>query len=570
MKLISFSVSNYRSITRAHKIQLHDLTILVGKNNEGKSNIIKAISLSMNIIKRYSYVLRRKSIGYSRFLENEIDYLWRRDFPVINQSKKSGSKSTKFELEFELSAQELEEFNKQIKSRLSTPDFIIKIEIGEDNYPKMKVSKKGTSKLNNKVNQINEFVANNIVFNYIPAIRTESQAIDLIRDTLSQELKIVEKNPEYIKAIETINNLQKEPLDGIASKVQTTLQTFIPSIQNVKIDIEESVRKSSLRRAVEVSIDDGVLTNIEYKGDGIKSLATLAMLTDRYNVEQSSIIAIDEPEAHLHPGSIRQLNNILQGLVKDNQVIIATHNQLFINKEDIKSNIIISSGKASPAKSIREIRKTLGVELADNLISCNFKVFVEGTTDKRIIESIFNKNSVIKSALTNNEICVEALGGASKLVSKLYESNNSIFNYYVLLDNDESGQEAYEKAKEQNLIDPSKITFTSCIGKRTSEFEDLLKPEIYVDTINNKYGTNIKTDDFNSMKKWSDQLKLLFIKEGKPWNDNLEEEVKEIVSNIVCKNIRDGNDIFIDIRKKPIESFLHNIENMLESKKSNI
>ena len=50
MKLISFSVSNYRSITRAHKIKLHDLTILVGKNNEGKSNIIKAISLSMNIM----------------------------------------------------------------------------------------------------------------------------------------------------------------------------------------------------------------------------------------------------------------------------------------------------------------------------------------------------------------------------------------------------------------------------------------------------------------------------------------------------------------------------------------
>ena len=31
MKLISFSVSNYRSITRDHKIEMQDLTILVGK-----------------------------------------------------------------------------------------------------------------------------------------------------------------------------------------------------------------------------------------------------------------------------------------------------------------------------------------------------------------------------------------------------------------------------------------------------------------------------------------------------------------------------------------------------------
>lgn len=36
MKLVEFSVSNYRSITSAHKIKLQNFTVLVGKNNEGK------------------------------------------------------------------------------------------------------------------------------------------------------------------------------------------------------------------------------------------------------------------------------------------------------------------------------------------------------------------------------------------------------------------------------------------------------------------------------------------------------------------------------------------------------
>lgn len=566
MKLISFSVSNYRSITRAHKIKIHDLTILVGKNNEGKSNIIKAISLSMNIIKKYSYFPHRRPMGYYKYLDNGFDYVWQRDFPVSSQNKKKGSKNTVFELEFLLTEQELDQFNKFTKSRLSTSDFIIIIEIGEDNFPKLKVSKKGTSKLNSKVLLINEFVAKNIVFNYIPAIRTESQAIDLIRDNLAQELKVVENNPEYINAINTINRLQREPLNGIAKKVQETLTTFIPSIQNVKIDIEENIRKSSLRRAVEVSIDDGVLTNIDYKGDGIKSLATLAMLTDRYNVEQSSIIAIDEPEAHLHPGSIRQLNNILQGLVKDNQVIIATHNQLFINKKDIKSNIIVSSGKASPAKSIKEIRDVLGVKLADNLISCNYKLFVEGVTDKKIVEALLYKIPKVKNALVNNEISIEALGGASKLLSKLYESNNTIFDYYVLLDDDESGHDAYEKAKAQSLIDPSKTTFTKCIGKSISEFEDLLKPEIYIDTINSKYGMHLKQSDFNSMKKWSEQLRICFLTEGKPWDDDLEAEIKELVADTVCDYLKNNDDIFIQNRMGPINSFLSNIELLIGEK----
>ena len=45
MRLLSFSVVNYRSITNARKIQTHNMTVLVGKNNEGKSNILRSLKL---------------------------------------------------------------------------------------------------------------------------------------------------------------------------------------------------------------------------------------------------------------------------------------------------------------------------------------------------------------------------------------------------------------------------------------------------------------------------------------------------------------------------------------------
>ena len=191
----------------------------------------------------------------------------------------------------------------------------------------------------------------------------------------------------------------------------------------------------------------------------------------------------------------------------------------------------------------------LGVKLADNLISCNYKLFVEGVTDKKIVEALLYKIPKVKNALVNNEISIEALGGASKLLSKLYESNNTIFDYYVLLDDDESGHDAYEKAKAQSLIDPSKITFTKCIGKSISEFEDLLKPEIYIDTINSKYGMHLKQSDFNSMKKWSEQLRICFLTEGKPWDDDLEAEIKELVADTVCDYLKNNDDIiFLRLR----------------------
>lgn len=568
MKIKSFSVSNYRSITRAHKVELHDLTILVGKNNEGKSNIIKALSLSIKILNSYA-IFSKRNLGHStistRYID-DYDYKWQRDFPVESQQKEKGSKNTKFELEFELSEEEIKKFNKEVGTRLATSNFDITIEIGPNDRSIVRVMKKGSSKIKNQSFKVCEFIASNLVFNYIPAIRTESQAIRLIEDTISSELKIVESNEEYKKAIATISKLQKEPLDKIAEKVKSTLTDFIPSIEDVKIEIEENVRRYSLRRDVGVFINDGVMTNIEYKGDGIKSLATLAMLTDRYNVEQSSIIAIDEPEAHLHPGSIRQLNSVLQGLVNNNQVIISTHNPLFINKSDITSNIIVSSGKATPAKSIKDIRDTLGVELADNLISCDFKVFVEGISDKRVIEALLCRDEIIKKAIDNSCVSIETLNGVGNLTSKLYESNNTMFEYYVFLDGDNAGKSAYEDAESKKLISLSQISFTSRTGKRESELEDLIDPDIYLSRINDECKINISKEDLNSMKKWSDQMSKVFIEKGKLWNKRIEDEIKTIVADEVCNSISNDKEVLSEYGQECILTFINNIREYIQNK----
>lgn len=47
MDLVEFSVSNYRSITSAHKIKLGNYTVLVGKNNEGRETVRKIRKLGV-------------------------------------------------------------------------------------------------------------------------------------------------------------------------------------------------------------------------------------------------------------------------------------------------------------------------------------------------------------------------------------------------------------------------------------------------------------------------------------------------------------------------------------------
>ena len=50
MRLVQFSVTNFRSILKAERLPLGEFTVLVGPNNEGKSNILQAMVLGMEAL----------------------------------------------------------------------------------------------------------------------------------------------------------------------------------------------------------------------------------------------------------------------------------------------------------------------------------------------------------------------------------------------------------------------------------------------------------------------------------------------------------------------------------------
>ncbi|MFN3701585.1 MAG: AAA family ATPase [Alphaproteobacteria bacterium] len=172
MKLVKFSVTNFRSILKAHDIPISDTTVLVGKNNEGKSNLLKALSISMNAIGSHAMASRRRDrVGSSmirhrpprRFADNFYD--WKRDFP-ISQRTRRGKKQTIFKLEFELTDDEVSAFKKEIKSNLNGT-LPLKITIGENDEPEIKVVKGGRANatLNSKSEKITEYIARRISFN---------------------------------------------------------------------------------------------------------------------------------------------------------------------------------------------------------------------------------------------------------------------------------------------------------------------------------------------------------------------------------------------------------------------
>ena len=129
--------------------------------------------------------------------------------------------------------------------------------------------------LTRKSDIIAKFISERISVNYIPAIRTENDALHEIRNSVAERLDVLAQNESYLEAMDTINQLQQDILNDIAVGIKQPLQEFMPKIKEVKLQIADERRRNYFRSGIDIIIDDGNPTNIEFKGDGIKSLTAI-------------------------------------------------------------------------------------------------------------------------------------------------------------------------------------------------------------------------------------------------------------------------------------------------------
>lgn len=471
------------------------------------------------------------------YRSHEDIYFWNRDFPIQLQGRKS-STQTIFKIEFSLDQPEIEEFKSEIGASFNG-SLPLEIRIGKENKAQINLRKPGknTKSLSSKSSRIADFVAKRIYFNYIPAVRTDREAIEVVSRMLSQELRILESDDTYQKALKVIQDLQQPILEDLARRIQEPLTEFLPSIKSVQIEIPETSRRVGVRREFNVIIDDGTATNIEYKGDGVKSLAALGLLKNKLLHLGASIIAIEEPESHLHPGAIHQLNEIIKSLAESNQVILTTHNPLFVDRSNIKTNIIVNDGKATPAKSIGSIRDILGIKASDNLTNANYALVVEGEEDAKALKAILPiLSDKLGKALKNNMLVIEPIGGAGNLSYKLSLLKNSLCLTHVLLDHDDAGRKAFQKANDDSLITIATCTMVTCKGMTDSEFEDCINVPTYQAAVLDNFGVTLDATAFRSNRKWSERIKSVFMDQGKLWNETVLKRIKATVADEVAKN----------------------------------
>jgi putative ATP-dependent endonuclease of OLD family len=543
VRLVSITIEDFRSITKAHKIHLYPWTVLIGPNNEGKSNILRALVIGMQVLtsgRTSPFEMTRppRTDGTIRTFVSKRVYDWDTDFPIQKQNKEPQGTSI-IQMEFELTSEEVADFKTEIRSNLNGT-LPIRISLGNE-LATISIAKKGpgAAALTKKAVLIGRFINRRLEYRYIPTIRNANAAGRVVSDMVEEELSAVEQFPEYKKAILQIEALQDPILKRLSASIQSTLTQFLPAIKGVKVSVSSEARARALRRS-EIYVNDGTETKLEFKGDGVQSLAAIALMrhaSQRGAGSKHVIVAVEEPESHLHPSAIHGLKSVLQDLAKEQQIVITSHCPLFVDRTNIDANVIVNHNKARAAKNIEEIREILGVRASDNLRHAELVLVVEGEEDKIALSAMLPIfSSLLQTALKSGSLVIDTLQGGSNLSYKVGLLQEALCMTHAFLDYDKAGRDAFEKAKLQGLLLDADVNFATREGFVESEFEDLIVPDIYKQMMQTTYRISLDSPKFKSNKKWSERMRENFKLQGKIWNDQVKAEVKHKIALLIASD----------------------------------
>lgn len=395
MKISKITVDNYRSIKHA-EIEADQFNVFVGQNNHGKTNFFEAIEWFYNG-KGDLDKIRFGAQGTAE-ISVEIEFVDVQD--GISKMKNEKNKSVISKLLGESETVRVKRSSVLPKMRQifdeSKNDWLEKNPTGFDAA-------------------FNDFLPK---FEYVS---TKLNPMDMakygrntpIASMLSGVLStILEESKDYSDFREQFEKLFLSPtsevrikLDELSGKVKVYLEKQFPDCDKVVFEVSQPIFDDLLKN-FETSIDDGVYTDANEKGDGMQRALMLAIIqayADFRREQESSkyfLFFIDEGELHLHPSAQRKLKNALLELAESgDQVFINTHSSVLMVDEHDNQTIfkVEKLEKETAIEAINEVEKTaiiyqlLGGSPSDLLLPNNF-LLVEGHSDLDFLSRIISRH----------------------------------------------------------------------------------------------------------------------------------------------------------------------------------
>ena len=430
MKIHDISIKNFRGIQSLENLRCGQINTYVGKNDAGKSTILKALNAFFNS----DFTNKDVYYGISEGEYTEIKLRFEVDFEInrlaLDSDQKisiirrfifnSSSGKPKVQLYYEcLDISEEEHQNCWGKKEADLNSSLERLGVsysrsgrGVTNVGKIEQIDQATATIGRDltVHPADDFVKNlekaydDLEFPEFSLFDAEQNLSVSSTDFQNQFKPIatesLSNNSELTEQIET--NV-KNDLETEFNAITLLMQKNVPDLEKINTDVNCNWRnlvKFDLSLKFKSEAFD---IPISHKGTGFKRLLMVAYfeyLAQKQN-KKNQIFGIEEPETYLHPELQFDLLSSIITISDDSQFFLTTHSPIFAGATD-DSNIVIvkkpnnlseyhHSGNTHDILNMAI--KELGIRPNYNLLNDNYRkvVFVEGSIDCTFWKIAFDK-----------------------------------------------------------------------------------------------------------------------------------------------------------------------------------
>ena len=471
-------IRNFKSI-RDHKFPLSKYTPLVGYNNAGKTNVLKALL----------WLLKRTSLGSADFYDQSQPVVVEVEVSGVDEDILSGvGESHRGRISAYIVDGKFRIRRQQSIPGQSTTD--IRLEIW-DPRPHSKDADRWVFNPAGIDQAITALFPEPI---HIGAMENATEDVSKFgtNTTIGKLLKEImdpvtrRHQTEVLRALEGLggqlsaNSANKDPsLMALDQQIGAEIDTLFPGVTvKTHVPLPEF---SDLMRAATIKIFEGRFDPEEGRdvssfGHGAQrsiQMALIKSLAERRSAasdatNRTTLLLIDEPELYLHPQAIAVLKKALRGLAGNGyQVVFTTHSANMIGVNDAADTLLIRRDRAGEDEgttclpTLREgVVKAIGdgshqaetlFELSNssNILFAQRVVLAEGKTEKALLPDLIEYHTC--ESLVDAKMALVSLGGSENVPNAMNVLREMGLPCKAIVDLDF----AFKVAPQHGLLDSS-------------------------------------------------------------------------------------------------------------------
>jgi len=507
MKISRIKIENFRSIEQT-EFKATDFNIFVGQNNCGKTNFFEALEFFFNGLGKSTNI---NELRYKRDTQNEI--LVEVEFTgALEGVEKMQNERNKTTIHNKLNGNDIVVFTRDSIDVKKRKMFVNGTEVNS-----------GTgfdTALNDflpKFEYINTKQYYDSVAKYAKTTPIGIMLSGVLSTILQSNQQYQEFQNKFSELFENDTSQIKMEFETIGNQVKIHLEKQFPDTTKVKFEVSAPAFDDLLKN-FSTTIDDGIETSAEEKGDGMQRALMLAIIQaysdfrkQNEDIGKSFLFFIDEAELHLHPTAQRKLKDVLHSLSQGtDQIFINTHSSVFV--ADNYSNQSILKVEKNDGKTEIElvtenekayiVFELLGGSPSDLLLPRNFLI-VEGQSEyellTRVLKRFYIEKPFIQIVKANGDIgqAERTINAIEKVFAPL---NTSIYRDKLVLLLDQPSQQTQGGVSQfqQNNAHLNTNQQIFILSKRDIE---QCYPNQQCATYGNWQKTQVEVDAMDSRKK---------------------------------------------------------------------